>query len=74
MTPRVRQIHPNWTVSRLMPWDDNPEPVRISGWLMVDPQHPNHLHKYRLTLWEIHPITKIEVYSNGDWQNLDNIP
>ena len=39
--------------------------------LMVDPEHRNHLGKFRSTLWEIHPITKIEVFSNGEWINLD---
>ena len=49
-------------------------PVRISGWLLFDPQHTNHLKKYRSTLWEIHPITKIEVWDTDTekWVNLDD--
>lgn len=70
-TPRVRQHHPRWTVSRLRPWVNSIEPVRISGWLMMDPEHRNHLGRYRVTLWEIHPITKIEVYSKDGWKDLD---
>jgi hypothetical protein len=47
--------------------DDSPDPVRISGWLLLDPVHKGHLGVYRSTLWEIHPITKIEVFKNGQW-------
>lgn len=49
-------------------------PVRITGWTMLDPEHRNHLNKYRMTLWEIHPITKIEVFRNGEWVDLDQLP
>lgn len=49
-------------------------PVRISGWLMFDPSHRNHLGRFRKTLWEIHPITRIEVWQNGAWVNVDNLP
>lgn len=73
-TPRVRQTHPNWTVKSLAPWIKSTAPVRISGWTMLDPEHRNHLGRYRSTLWEIHPITKIEVFEDGQWINSDNLP
>lgn len=73
-TPRVRRSHPLWTESRLRPWVDSDDPVRISGWLMMDPQHRNHLGRYRNTLWEIHPVTRIEVRRNGQWVSLDSLP
>ncbi len=41
---------------------------------MLDPEHHAHLGKYRMTLWEIHPITKIEVFQNGGWLDLDQMP
>jgi hypothetical protein len=41
--------------------------VRISGWVMYDPEHPSHLGRLRATLWEIHPITAIEVRVGGAW-------
>jgi hypothetical protein len=28
---------------------------------------------YRSTLWEIHPITKIEVMKDGAWADLDEL-
>jgi hypothetical protein len=51
----------------------NQQKVRISGWLMLDPEHKDMIDEgLRSTLWEIHPITKIEVWSNGAWVDLDN--
>jgi hypothetical protein len=45
---------------------------RIGGWLMFDPEHQSFVGKSRATLWEIHPITKIEVSENdgGTWLDL----
>jgi hypothetical protein len=84
-TPRVRQGHPNWTTARLRPWtahvgsqpnpNYNQQKIRISGWLMLDPEHQDMINGgLRSTLWEIHPITKIEVWDNGQWLDLDNQP
>jgi uncharacterized protein YraI len=84
-TPRVRHAHPNWTTARLKPWtahmgnqpntNYNHQKVRISGWLMLDPEHQDMINGgLRSTLWEIHPITKIEVWNNGQWLDLDNQP
>jgi hypothetical protein len=69
-TPRVRKWHPGWTVARLGVGSQ----VRITGWLMFDPDHPPHLGVYRSTLWEVHPVTRIEVWKAGGWQNLDTLP
>jgi hypothetical protein len=51
--------------------------VRISGWLMYDGQHPEQLPPgtpsqppTRATLWEIHPIMKVEFKQNGVWKTL----
>jgi hypothetical protein len=73
-TPRIRRKHSHWTVANLKPWVDADAPVRISGWLMFDPEHRNHLGKYRSTLWEIHPVTRIEVWQDGEWKDLDQLP
>jgi len=40
---------------------------------MVDPDHVNHLGKYRDTLWEIHPITKFEVFKDGNFVDMDDL-
>ena len=75
-TPRIKKLHPKWTKAMLSPWLNKDVPVRISGWLLFDPQHTNHLNKYRNTLWEIHPITKIEVWDEDaeKWIDLDDLP
>jgi hypothetical protein len=74
-TPRIKKNHPKWTKGNLSPWLNVDTPVRISGWLLFDPSHTNHLNKYRSTLWEIHPITKIEVWDiDGEkWVTLDDV-
>ena len=72
-TPRVRKAHSNWTPTALAPWVNSATPVRISGWTMLDPEHRAHLGKYRSTLWEIHPIMKIEVFMDGQWVDADQL-
>lgn len=82
-TPRVRRRHAQWTTASLKPWTShfgntpnanyNQQKVRISGWLMLDPEHQDMINQgLRSTLWEIHPITKIELWNNGQWVDLDN--
>jgi hypothetical protein len=68
ITPRVRRNHPGWTDAALKVASDS---VRVTGWLMYDPQHPDQVGKSRATVWEIHPITKLEVWERGVWNNLD---
>ncbi|MDP9337729.1 MAG: SH3 domain-containing protein [Acidobacteriota bacterium] len=70
-TPRFLKSHPHWNSTVLSKYRNNDIPVRVTGWLMLDPDHRNHLNKYRFTLWEIHPITKIEIFQNNSWQDLD---
>jgi hypothetical protein len=72
-TPRFLKAHPNWTKAKLLPWLDSDQPVRVSGWLMLDPDHVNHLGTYRDTLWEIHPITKFEVFKDGKFVDMDKL-
>jgi hypothetical protein len=84
-TPRVRREHASWTTARLKPWTShvgshanpnyNRQKVRISGWLMLDPEHQDMIDGgLRSTLWEVHPITKIEVWDSGQWVDLDAQP
>jgi len=47
--------------------------VRISCLLMLDPDHRYHLNRFRSTLWEIHPISKIEVLKDNTWVDLDKL-
>lgn len=73
-TPRVRANHPGWTIDRFNTIVKHQIPVRISGWTMLDPEHPDQVGQTRGTIWEIHPIMQIEVQLNGsnNWIPLDS--
>ncbi len=71
-SPRVRSVHPAWTINRFSQLASRRERVRISGWLMMDPEHPDQVGKTRGTIWEIHPIMQVETISGGQWRPLDN--
>jgi len=83
VTPRIRTGHPRWTLDQLKHISTAGDSVRVSGWLLFDGAHGNQmsqfrgpgdtLQKSRVTLWEIHPVTKIEVWHNGSWTDLDAI-
>jgi hypothetical protein len=70
ITPRVRAEHPSWTSGKIQNLIANKKTVRISGWILLDPEHPDQVGKTRATIWEIHPILKIEVFNAGSWQEL----
>lgn len=69
LAPRVVALNPGWgseaNILRLAGHH-----VRVSGWLLLDQEHPEQLHQTRGTLWEIHPAMKIEVDQNGAWSDL----
>ena len=71
-TPRSRAGH-QWTFAKLKPFIDNQTPVRISGWVFFDPEHPDQLGLTRGTLWEIHPVMQIEMWQNNEWVPLDDV-
>lgn len=70
-TPRSRANH-QWALAKLKPIIDGQIPIRISGWLFFDPEHPDQLGLTRGTLWEIHPVMQIDVWQNDQWVPLDN--
>lgn len=72
VTPRWRDVNPAWEVAELKSIARDKERVRITGWLLFDQEHPEQLDKTRGTLWELHPITKIEIYKGGSWQELSS--
>ena len=79
ITSGVRANAKGWTFERLLErfrpyrggrtaWDQPPRRARVSGWLMHDapyegsvpiPGWPKHL-----TQWEVHPVTKVEVWDD----------
>jgi hypothetical protein len=72
MTPRVRDNHPGWTTANLVQIARAGVKVRISGWIMLDPEHPDQVGKTRGTIWEIHPVMEVQVSKSGSWVTLDN--
>jgi len=67
VTPMIRAKHSEWNIRNLNQIAKNKKKVRISGWLMFDQEHPEDIGKSRGTIWEIHPIMKIEVLQEGKW-------
>ena len=55
----------------LGPWVGGPRRARIRGWLLYDFQHDDSLGHWtsdavpRMTGWEIHPVTGIELWSDS---------
>ncbi len=52
-------------------WEAGPRRVRVTGWLLYDFQHdvrPSQyslIHGSRVTGWEIHPVTRIELWDDS---------
>lgn len=61
-TPRVRDREHSFSMKVLQAYAGHASRVRITGWLFLDNDHPTDLDRQRATLWEIHPVTRIEVW------------
>ena len=70
ITPHGQDDHPGWVGQLRKLVKDHPK-VRISGWAFFDPEHPNQIGATRATLWEVHPVMKLEVWRQGKWQNVE---
>ncbi len=73
ITPRVRATHNKWTLEAIRSISYEQELVRVSGWLLFDPEHPNDIGATRATLWEVDPVIQIEVLHDGRWVLLDKL-
>jgi hypothetical protein len=69
-TPAIRALHPEWSLGTIHRLVRDSSLVRVSGWLMFDPDHPEQLGKTRGTLWEIHPVMRIEVRNRTRWTEM----
>jgi hypothetical protein len=67
-TPAGQHAHPTWRLHLIKKLARDGAKVRVTGWLMYDPEHGSELGKTRGTLWELHPVTRIEVWSGGRWR------
>lgn len=83
MTPRIRPSFPRWTLQNLQSLItdiNNPPLVRVSGYLLFDSEHVTRSGGPRITIWEVHPVTKFEVCSGTDctvdsdngWQDISH--
>jgi hypothetical protein len=75
ITPRVRQDHPGWTVTKLRKlipphaWTK----VRVKRLATFDSEHWNFAKgRKRATVWEIHPVFEFEVCSSGTTCSIDS--
>ena len=61
ITPRVRAAESGeFDRTQIMNWSKNGTEVKVDGWLLLDPDHPNDVGASRGTIWEVHPVMKIE--------------
>ncbi len=73
VTPRWRAVNPSWNAQNLQALADSGTPVRITGWLMYDQEHWDMIAKHeRATLWEVHPVTNVQVQTSAGWVELAN--
>ncbi len=76
LAPRWRDANQNWSKQILSRLASQHARIRITGWMMFDQEHPEQLHPAanrdatRATLWEVHPVTKIEAFSGNLWHEL----
>jgi hypothetical protein len=66
-TPFWKEQFPKWQLSTLENLANSHTPVRISGWIMWDEDHPEYVGSSRASLWEIHPMTKFEYFNGTSW-------
>jgi hypothetical protein len=69
-TPRWQEVNDAWELVNFQDLAKKKAHVRITGWLMYDQDHGSEVGHSRATLWEIHPVTKVEVEENGTWSEL----
>jgi hypothetical protein len=50
-----------------------PTEIRVYGYLFFDEAHAAGAESWRGTAWEVHPITKIEVFRNGEWKEIGSV-
>lgn len=71
VSPRALAGHKEWTVENLQKLAQRKSRIRISGWTLINPEHPAEIGKTTSTLWEIHPVTAIDVQDGKAWKTWD---
>jgi hypothetical protein len=70
LTPNGQDLHPSWKRQVLEQLVKPVAKVRVSGWPLYDSLDRKLLGKTRGTLWEIDPVTKIEMWDGERWRAL----
>lgn len=73
-SPQFQKLQPDWTGSAFKQLANQRALVRVSGWLFYDDFHDGAIGSWRGTLWEVHPITRIDVWNGKTWQPLGKYP
>ncbi|GAC1520391.1 MAG: hypothetical protein NVS2B16_27420 [Chloroflexota bacterium] len=68
-TERVRAREKGFNLERLRLLAAHGTKVRVTGWLMFDSEHPEQPGD-RATLWELHPVTAIDVWMGVRWRRI----
>ena len=72
ITPVIRVSRLRWTLTAVRRLARDSTPVRVSGWLLLDPEHPEEVRRTRGTIWEIHPVMRIEARRDGHWVDIQD--
>ncbi|MEI8134660.1 MAG: hypothetical protein WCH46_06220 [bacterium] len=73
-TPFWKEHFPSWQLITFEKLAFEHARVRVTGWLLWDQEHGDEVWKSRGSLWEIHPITKFEIYTGDGWHELADKP
>ncbi|MFN3476379.1 MAG: hypothetical protein ACK4Z6_02330 [Candidatus Methylomirabilales bacterium] len=72
VTPHFHPPKTRWAYDALLDLCQRQVRVRLLGWLLHDYQHVQDVGVWRASAWEIHPVTKIEIWDpeRQSWQPL----
>lgn len=69
LTPQIRKTR-LWSLDTLREAAQNRTRARVSGWLLFDPANLDRVGKSRDSSWELHPVTRIELWDGVAWRVL----
>ena len=73
ITPRLRARRPGLALARLDSLVAVHARVRVSGWLLLDSMHPESIGHVRVTLWEVHPVMRLEAATDSGWVEVGGV-
>jgi hypothetical protein len=70
ISPRWQAANSAWSKHTLRTLAREHARIRVTGWLMIDQPHTGDIGTARATVWEVHPVTRIDVLNGSDWVEL----